>query len=515
MLKNKKIWLIIALILIIVFFRFVNLTANDLSSDDALYSFRALGWFDYLGGGQTTPIQWFNRIPGWANLSFHDGPPLVFAIQYLFFNVLGPSTLAARLPFALAGAGVIILVYFWLKKYKKDENLALLAGFLLAISSYGAWISRIGYLEGVEVFFIVLSIFFFYKYLVNGSKRNLWFWGVAAGLALLAKYTAVFLVPAAVLYLLIWRRPVFKKKEFWAAIILFLIALLPIIIYNAKVFQYRGHFDAALSSMVGMHPEDFKAISGRGVNFNIWQNTASVWSALVQTTSWPLAILIAVALIYLLIKILKKRGDKLEKFLAVNLLLIILLFLFSGTGPRLFSIALPILIIILAIAIIDLFRLIGRQKPILAKPFIIILILIFGGEIFYNFNTNIASKPVGKPPLFYSASRLYSYGFNQLDDYLKKNILTDLPALKRPKLTEMGWNLSELEGKDLIFFDETMSWFALSWYIQKYQFYYNAPLISFYNYLSLIPKGGGAFDLLRQNRLKGFYYIYAADDSVL
>ena len=57
--------------------------------DDALYSSRALGWLDYLGGGQTTPIQWFEKIPWWGYLSFHDAPPLVFAVQRLFFAVFG------------------------------------------------------------------------------------------------------------------------------------------------------------------------------------------------------------------------------------------------------------------------------------------------------------------------------------------------------------------------------------------------------------------------------------------
>src|SRR3989344_9448328 len=200
-LENKKVFFIVlAMIAVVaVFFRFWNLTGNDLYSDDALYSFRALGWFDYLGGGQTTPIQWFEAVPGWARLSFHDAPPLVFLIQNIFFKIFGPNALAARLPFALAGLGTAILLYFSVKRLK-DKKAALIAAFLLGISSFAVWLSRVGYLEGVEVFFIILSVFFFVRYLKEEKEIDLCFWGIAAGLAILCKYTAVFLWPAAILF---------------------------------------------------------------------------------------------------------------------------------------------------------------------------------------------------------------------------------------------------------------------------------------------------------------------------
>ncbi|HNP75013.1 MAG TPA: hypothetical protein PKL09_01465, partial [bacterium] len=61
--KNKKFLLIVGVAIGVLagFFFLGNLTVNDLTSDDALYAFRAVGWFDYLGGGQTTPVQWFGQ----------------------------------------------------------------------------------------------------------------------------------------------------------------------------------------------------------------------------------------------------------------------------------------------------------------------------------------------------------------------------------------------------------------------------------------------------------------------
>ena len=82
---NKKFIFLVLILALAAILRFWNLAQPDLLTDDALYSVRALGWFDYLGGGQTTPVQWFGYIPWWANLSFHDAPPTIFLIQKIFF----------------------------------------------------------------------------------------------------------------------------------------------------------------------------------------------------------------------------------------------------------------------------------------------------------------------------------------------------------------------------------------------------------------------------------------------
>ena len=104
-------------LLAILLFAFIlwiwNIGAADLVSDEALYSFRALGWHDYLAtDGQTTPFQWFGQIPWWANLSFHDAPPLVFGVQKIFFVIFGDNPFGARLPFVLAMAATLYFVFF-------------------------------------------------------------------------------------------------------------------------------------------------------------------------------------------------------------------------------------------------------------------------------------------------------------------------------------------------------------------------------------------------------------------
>lgn len=514
-LKNKKLIILIIIFLVAIFFRFYNFTDNDITSDDALYSFRALGWFDYLGGGQTTPVQWFDEIPWWGKLSFHDGPPAVFAIQNVFFKSFGPNVLGARLPFALAGLGVFVLIYFIVKIFR-DKKAAQLAGFFAAISTLAVWGSRVGFLEGMAVFFITLSILFFLRYLKTNKELDLLFWGVAVGLALLSKYTAIFLLPAIFLFLLIYRRKIFIRKEFWIALILLVVVLLPVIIYNINVFQTRGHFDAALSSMVGMHPEDFSAISSRGVGFN-WGVFAELIRTLYKTASLPIFLLFILSLIYLVVKIFRRKSNLYENFLAINILMAFFMFLFSGIGPKFLLIVVPFLIIIAILFVFDILRFLKRREfLVIYKVVVIILVIVFGAELLYSINTNLVKKPVGRSELFYSSTRFYDYGFNRLDDYLQKEIFVSLPTIKSVnKIDDLAINLEVFQGKDVVFFDETISWFAYSWYLQKYPFFYKLPVISFYNYLQISPPDQDPFDLLRQLGVNGFYYIFAVDDSVL
>ena len=98
------------------------------------------------------------------------------------------------------------------------------------------------------------------------------FFGAALGGALLSKYTAIFLPAAVAAHVLIWRRDLLTKKSLWLSGAAALVILAPVIIYNVGVFQTRGHFDAALSSMFGMHPADFMIIAGRGVSADFLGN---------------------------------------------------------------------------------------------------------------------------------------------------------------------------------------------------------------------------------------------------
>ena len=120
MTKNNQRIIIVAIIILLVgiFFRFWNLSSDELTFDEGIYAFRSIGYLDYLENpAQVTPIQMFadKVAPEWLSLSFHDAPPLFFFVSHVFFSLFGDSILVGRLPSALSGIGVIVLLFFIVK----------------------------------------------------------------------------------------------------------------------------------------------------------------------------------------------------------------------------------------------------------------------------------------------------------------------------------------------------------------------------------------------------------------
>jgi uncharacterized membrane protein len=482
------------------------LTVFDIKNDSALYSVRALGWFDYLGGGQTAPVQWFGKIPSWSLLSFHDCPPLVFAIQKIFFILFGDNIFAARLPFALAGVLSVAVIYYAVR-YFKGQRTALWSALIFCVSSYAAWASRSGYLEGIEILFISLSLLFFIKYLVQNKINDLYWWSFIAGLAFMSKYTSAFLLPVGFLFLIIFEYGDFKNiwKKILYPTLIFLGTISPILVYNILVFKYRGHFDASLSAMVGMHPQDYSIIAARVVNVSIFDNFKSLLECFYGSISAPIFIFFLIALVYLVIKAVVKRESKVELFILLNILAVSVMFCFGVPATRQVSIFMPLISIVLAIFIEDSNTfLIKNKRFILSKLFLLVIILILFLEFLYCLNTNILIKPIGNQVWFFSGQRLQSDGWNELDDYWRDNLLPVLPKKKKiSNLEGMSLNSSDFFNKNVIFYDDSVNWFAYMWYIEKYPLYYRLPFLP----VSVLFTEPNLIETLKSFGAKDFYYV--------
>lgn len=509
---TEKTWLIFILAASFIL-RFANLTAFDIKNDSALYSIRALGWFDYLGGGQTAPVQWFGSIPSWALMSFHDCPPLVFLIQKVSFMIFGDNTFAVRLPFALAGVLSVLVVYYAVKLFRSG-NTALWAAGIFSLSSYAVWSSRAGYLEGVEVLFIVLSVFFFLKYLKDSKEKNLYLWAAMAGLAFMSKYTSFFLLPVGLGCLAFFERKTIKQswQKFAYAVVAFLAVVSPVLIYNALVFKYRGHLDASLSAMVGMHPADYSVIAARAINANIFDNCLAFLNCFFYTTSLPLLLALVAAVIYALVKFFRRRAQPAEVFILINVLAAGLMFCFGAPAIRQVSIVMPFLAIMLAVAWDDLRTYLAAKNKLPIKAvclYLFIAVLII--ETLYCFNTNILIKPVGTETWFYSSQHLTSDGWNQLESYWRDNLLPSLPDKQKIRsLQDMPLNSNEISGKNVIFYDDNVNWFAYMWYIEKYPLYYRLPFLPV-SYLLSQPNASAD---LKKFGAKDLYYVSNANSRV-
>ena len=191
--KNNLVWLALILLLAIGL-RFYQITRADVYTDESILGFRAVGLIDYAAAyNQTTPWQWYETVPQWAHLSFHDHPLGFFWSQHISISVFGENTWALRLPTVLFGLGSLLLIFFISKQFF-DKKTAYLATLLLAVQPYHVWISRIGLQDSQVIFFMLLSL---WLWLLAWQKNKLWLWlvwGAVLGLAIMTKYTALIMI---------------------------------------------------------------------------------------------------------------------------------------------------------------------------------------------------------------------------------------------------------------------------------------------------------------------------------
>lgn len=514
----KRITLIFVSFFIIIL-RFIPLSFTDTYGDGAINSYRAFGWLDwFLRSGQLTPFEWLGYIPSWGYLSFHDAPPLAFLIQHIFFVFGGNGVVTARLPFVLAGVGSILLIYFLIKKLL-DTKTACLASLLYSVISYSIWAEHSMYLEGMMEFFIVGSILFLAVFIFKEKKHKyIYLSSIFVACAVITKYTAIFLIPPIIIYLWLYRKDIIVyKKQLIISTILFFLILSPVIIYNINVYQLRGHFDAALSSMVGMHPEDFSIISDRKISSDIGHNFFGLSKTLAGNMSLPLLLFSVLSIVYLIYKAIRfKRLKNFDGWIIVNLVFLILMFTFAGVADRFISIFVPFLVIIGSISVIDFWSILEKRNIKSFKVlFVIAISLLIIFELLYSINTMMLKDPIGLPYWNYSQNKLQNLGFNQLESFIRSNAIVKLPK-KNPVRTKEDTTFTnkDIEGRSVVIFDDRISWFAQMWYFQRYYLYYRWPFIST-AFLEALKSNQVDLNDLREVSKSKTYFIYPINDMVM
>ena len=192
--RKNIIFILIAVLLFGFGLRAWDLAGPDMAADDALYSFRSIGYVDYVAATnrQTTPVIWFLTPQWWQFFSFHDAPPLVFLAQWLSFQMGGDNLWTSRLPFVMAGVLAVFAVFI-LGNFIGGAWLGLASAAAMAVMNYAVWFSRIGNLDGFLVAWISFSIYFFLK--AKARPQNYLWWGLCVGAGLATKYTFLFLGP--------------------------------------------------------------------------------------------------------------------------------------------------------------------------------------------------------------------------------------------------------------------------------------------------------------------------------
>jgi 4-amino-4-deoxy-L-arabinose transferase-like glycosyltransferase len=141
-------------------------------------------------------------------------PVFVYWLMSLAYLLGGVSEFTARLPSAVSGVAVILLLYWFLRRVR-GETVAFLGAVMLLLNVEIVAIGRLALTDGVLMFFTTFAVFGFWLGLHGRGAERQFFWLFYAGMALgtLTKGPVGVLIPlfAVVPYLTVTHR----WREFW------------------------------------------------------------------------------------------------------------------------------------------------------------------------------------------------------------------------------------------------------------------------------------------------------------
>lgn len=167
--------------------------------------------------------------PDWSHF---DHPPMVgWMIQLFSLNLLFDNEFFIRL------ASVVIMtantyIIYRIGKDIKDTRTGLYAALLYTASIYSFVITGIFIMPDTPLMlFWLLAVWMAIK---SEKNQYLVFFGLFAGLAMLSKYSGIFLWGGMLLYILVFNRKQLKNPYLYLSIIVSIVLCLPVLYWNAK-----------------------------------------------------------------------------------------------------------------------------------------------------------------------------------------------------------------------------------------------------------------------------------------
>lgn len=476
----QKRWQILAVLFLASFLIFFRINHTDIIGDDGHYSFRAIGLVDFLmADPQSTPVQWYQRLPWWTYLSFHDHPPVLFIVQNIFLQ-MSRTAFFAKLPYALFALGSIALTYAWVGKLY-GKRTAVLSILLMTLAADFIALARRPLMEAGVIFFITLALYYFVVFLED--RRVWWKLGIALGLLLEVKLTTLFIFPALATYL--WLNPVWRnnpeiRRRLRHIFLIVALMALPVIIYNAMMYFDRGHFSYQFARL--LHQDSPWKAGGVAV-FNPIGGAFTLIKSLAHWFSIPYAVAAVGGVLFGLSYARKKM-----LFPLILLGWFFLEDILIG-AKDLYVIFLPVIMAIAAVALYD--RLRKPSSKNLARISAAVLCIYL---LVYVINSNLLPLSFGSVAWLRMSSQPTNYGLSQLDNYLEEfipqvlengdvDVFEVFPDVKAnfPLAKLLAPTSKTLENdtlRNIILYDDNISWFARFWIFGRRLMYDNVMVIS-------------------------------------
>ncbi len=170
---------------------------------------------------------------------YHDHPPGVALVIALTTSLLGDSVVGVRLAAALCMAGTLLFIFLTARELfgERVGTVALGLGLVLPAAQVGFTLATP---DAPVVLFWAAGIFYGRRAVAGeGRWRDFLAAGLAVGLALASKYTAVLLPASVVVFLLVRRRDLLASPRSWAAVAVAAAVFSPVVWWN-----WRHGFDS-------------------------------------------------------------------------------------------------------------------------------------------------------------------------------------------------------------------------------------------------------------------------------
>ncbi len=197
--------------LVLLFYTLFNIISNQFI---ALYSDEAYYWF------------WSKNL----ELSYFDHPPMVAYLIHIA-TVFGDDPIFVRLPSALLVSATAYIVYKMGKKIF-DEKAAIYTYYIF-LSSFLVLVASTLITPDIPLmFFWSLSLYSAYIYIEEDNKKYALLLGLSAGLMMLSKYTGILPLFTLLVYILLYKRALFKDKYLYLAMLIALLVFMPVLYWN-------------------------------------------------------------------------------------------------------------------------------------------------------------------------------------------------------------------------------------------------------------------------------------------
>ncbi|MEM3394179.1 MAG: glycosyltransferase family 39 protein [Candidatus Methanomethylicia archaeon] len=151
--------------------------------------------------------------------------PLYIYLAAPLVKIFGNNELSVRLPSVILGSLTLLIIFFLVKRITNNEFVAFFSAFLLAISPWHVYVSRVAYEANIALFFLTLGLLIFFS---AKSNRVLFFSSLSLALSLYGYHTEWVFVPLLMLFLFVFPGKFSRLRLLYYWLVPFLLFILPL-----------------------------------------------------------------------------------------------------------------------------------------------------------------------------------------------------------------------------------------------------------------------------------------------